>query len=150
LPAVRPWPLSVGRGIRPGGYRRVAMSRCQLPITFTLDGEPVESVTRLLRAGPYVLVLQTTLPQRGLAVELDSTFVGHNAAPTHTTHLLLGPVGQPPHLAASDDPAGIVDPVNRPDSCVYAHCYELINLLAERGVDLAVAELPTQLVPLAQ
>lgn len=124
------------------------MSRCRLPITFTLDGEPVESVTRLLRSGPYVLVMHTTLPQSGLAVELHSTFVGHNAAPTHAAHLLLGPVGHPPQVTTNDDASAIVDPVNRPDSCVYAHCHELINLLAERGLHLAVAELPTQLVPL--
>ena len=126
------------------------MSRCQLPITFTLEGQPVESVTRLLRSSPYVLVLHTTLPQSGLAVELHSTFVGHNATPTHCTHLLLGPVGHPSQVTANDDASGIVDPVNRPDSCVYAHCHELINLLAQRGLNLAVAELPTQLVPLPQ
>ena len=126
------------------------MSRCQLPITFTLDGEPVESVTRLLRSGPYVLVMHTTLPQSGLAVELHSTFVGHNAAPTHAAHLLLGPVGHPPQVTTNDDASGIVDPVNRPDSCVYAHCHELINLLAQRGLSLAVDELPTHLVPLPQ
>ena len=125
------------------------MVRCQLPITFTLDGEPVESVTRLLRSGAYVLVMHTTLPQRGLAVELHSTFVGHNGVPTHSAHLLLGPVGHPPQVTTNDDASGIVDPVNRPDSCVYAHCHELINLLAERGLNLAVDELPTQLVPLA-
>lgn len=126
------------------------MSRCRLPITFTLDGEPVESVTRLLRSGPYVLVMHTTLPQSGLAVELHSTFVGHNAAPTHAAHLLLGPVGHPPQVTTEDDPSGIVDPVNRPDSCVYAHCHELITLLAQRGLTLAVVEWPTQLVPLSQ
>ena len=126
------------------------MVRCQLPITFTLDGEPVETVTRLLRSGPYVLVMQTTLPQPGLAVELHSTFVGHSAAPTHAAHLLLGPVGHPPHLSTHDDAASIVDPVNRPDSCVYAHCHELIDLLAQRGLNLAVDELPTHPVPLAQ
>ena len=124
--------------------------RGRVPITFTLDGEPVESVTHLARPGPYVLVVQTVIPQSGLAVELHSTFVGHSSVPTQATHLLLGPVGRPPHVATREDASGIVDPVNRPDSCVYAHCHELIDLLAERGLDMTVERLPAHPVPLVQ
>jgi hypothetical protein len=126
------------------------MDHRQLAITFTLDGEPVESVTHVVRSGPYVLVMQTVMPQRGLAVELHSTFVGHDAVRTQATHLLLGPVGQPACVVTRDDASGIVDPVNRPDSCVYAHCHELIALLADRGVAVAVERLPAQPVPLPQ
>jgi hypothetical protein len=126
------------------------MDRCQLPITYTLDGELVKSVTHLVRSGPYVLVVQTVMPQRGLAVELHSTFVGHGAVRTQATHLLLGPVGQPPYVVTREDALSIVDPVSRPDSCVYAHCHELIALLADRGVKLALEHLPTQPVPLPQ
>jgi len=97
-----------------------------------------------------VLVLQTVMPQRGLAVELHSTFVGHSGVPTHTTHLLLGPVGWAPVVHARDDDSGIIDPVNRPDSCVYAHCHELIDLLAERGLSVAVDRLPAQPVALSE
>lgn len=120
----------------------------RLPITFMLDDEPVESITHLVRSGLYVLVLQTVMPQRGLAVELHSTFVGHSAVRTRATHLLLGPVARPPRVITRDDASGILDPVNRPDSCVYAHCHELIGLLAERGLGLAVGRLPAQPVPL--
>lgn len=122
----------------------------RLPITFTLCGEPVESDTHLVRSGPYVLVLQTVMPQLGLAVELHSTFVGHNAVPTRVTHLLLGPVGRPPRVIAREDDSGVIDPVDRPDSCVYAHCHELIGLLADRGLDMAVDRLSTEPVPLAR
>jgi hypothetical protein len=124
--------------------------RDRVPITFTLDGEPVESVTDLVRSGPYVLVLQTVMPQPGLAIELHSTFVGHGAVRTHATHLLLGPVGQPARVITRADASGIVDPVNRPDSCVYAHCHELIGLLADRGLGVTVDRLPAQPVPLSQ
>jgi len=126
------------------------MDRAELAITFTLDGEPVESITHLHRAGPYVLVLQTVMPGRGLAVELHSTFVGHDSVPTKATHLLLGPVGQPAEVVAHEDGLGIEDPVNRPASCVYAHCYELTAMLAERGLDLKVDRMPAQLVSLPQ
>jgi hypothetical protein len=74
-----------------------------------LDGEAVESVTHLVRSGAYVLVPQTVMPQSGLAVELHSTFVGHGAAPTHATHLLLGPVGRRPHVVTRDDTSGVID-----------------------------------------
>jgi len=124
--------------------------RDRVPITFTLDGEPVESVTDLVRSGPYVLVLQTVMPQPGLAVELHSTFVGHSAVRTHSTHLLLGPVGQPARVITRDDASGIVDPVNRPDSCIYAHCHELIGLLADRGLGVTVDRLPARPVSLSQ
>jgi hypothetical protein len=126
------------------------MERRQLAITFTLDGAPVESVTHLLRCGPYVLVMDTVMPQRGLAVELHSTFVGHVAVRTQTTHLLLGPVGEPACVATREDALSIVDPLNRPDSCVYAHCHELIALLADRGVAVTIDRLPAQPVPLPQ
>ncbi|MGH3599839.1 MAG: hypothetical protein ACRDQH_06110 [Pseudonocardiaceae bacterium] len=137
-------------GIRGGRYRRLAMDRSLLPITFTLDGEPVQSITHLLRAGPYVLVLQTVMPQRGLAVELHSTFVGHGSVHTQATHLLLGPVGQPAEIITREDTLGIEDPVGRPASCVYSHCYELTALLAERGLAVKVDRLPAQPVSLPQ
>ena len=135
--------------IRRRGYGRPAM-RARLPITFMSDGMAFESVTDVARLGPYVLALQTVMPQGGLAVELHSTFVGHAAVRTQATHLLLGPVGQPPSVITRDDASGIVDPVNRPDSCVYAHCHELIDLLGARGLDLSIDRLPTQLVPLSR
>lgn len=124
--------------------------RARLPITFTLAGEAVESVTRMARQGPYVLVVQTVMPQSALAVELHSTFVGHAAVRTQATHLLLGPVGRPPRVITRDDDSGIVDPIDRPDSCVYAHCHELIDLLGARGLDLSVVRLPTRLVPVSR
>jgi hypothetical protein len=123
--------------------------RDRLLITFTLDGEPVESVTHLARSGPYVLVLQTVMPQSGLAVELHSTFVGHGTVLTQATHLLLGPVGRRPHVVTREDASGIIDPVNRPDSCVYAHCHELTGLLAERGLGVTVDQLPARPIPLS-
>ncbi len=124
--------------------------RDRLAITFTLDDEPVESVTHLVRSGPYVLVLQTVMPQAGLAVELHSTFVGHAAVLMHATHLLLGPVGRRPHVVTREDASGIIDPVNRPDSCVYAHCHELIDLLAACGLSVTVDRLPARPAPLSQ
>ena len=139
--------LSPAGHIRRRSYRPLAMHR--LPITFTLDDEPVESVTDLVCSGPYVLVLQTVMPGAGLAVELHSTFVGHTAVATHATHLLLGPIGHPPDVITREDPC-VVDPVYRPDSCVYAHCHELIGLLAERGLDVKVDRLPERPVPLSR
>jgi hypothetical protein len=124
------------------------MDKAELAITYTLDGEPVESITHLHCAGPYVIVVQTVMPGLGLAVELHSTFVGHDSVPTKATHLLLGPVGQPAEIVTREDELRIVDTVNRPASCVYAHCYELIAMLGERGLDLRVDRMPAQVVSL--
>ena len=140
------WVLAPGERVGRRRYRELTM-RDRLAIAFTLDGEPVESTTLLVRVGPYVLVLQTVMPQSGLALELHSTFVGHNGVSTHANHLLLGPVGHPPRVIARDDDWRVIDPVSRPDSCVYAHCHELIGLLAERGLGLAVERLPVRPVP---
>ena len=97
-----------------------------------------------------MLVLQTVMPQQGLALELHSTFVGHAGVRTRATHLLLGPVGQPPRVVTREDELGIVDPVFRPDSCVYAHCHELTCLLAEHGLRVMVDRLPAQPVALSE
>lgn len=124
------------------------MQHREIPITFAINGTQVESTTHLVRSGPYVLTMHTVLPQRGLAVELHSTFVGHNGVRTQATHLLLGPVGHQPHVASREDALSIADPVNRPDSCVYAHCHELIALLSERGIAMSIERLPARPVPL--
>lgn len=52
-----------------------------------LNGRKVASETVCMWAGPYVLVIATTLPDPELAVEVHSTFVGHEGVPTLATHL---------------------------------------------------------------
>lgn len=117
------------------------------------SGLPEAPYTTIYK-GPCIWSGRARVPDRpgvsrcSRAVELHSTFVGHTAVPTHVSHLLLGPVGQPPRVVTRDDESGIIDPVNRPDSCIYAHCHELIDLLDTYGLDLAVDRLPTRLVPL--
>ena len=50
---------------------------------------PVRSETVLTEAGPNVLVLSTTLRDRG--IWCDSTYLGHGGAETQITHLLVAP-----------------------------------------------------------
>ena len=60
------------------GQRR----RCGAHSTYTSAG------------GGTVLTISTVLPQRDLAIELISTYVGHPHTPTIVTHLMLGPPGR--------------------------------------------------------
>src|SRR4029077_14644725 len=81
-------------------YGSATMSeRRTIELAVTLDGRSLASETTCMWAGPYVLTIATTLPDRGLAVELHSTFVGHEGVPTCVTHLTLGPVGHEPAIA---------------------------------------------------
>ena len=50
-----------------------------IPLCVTLDGRLVSSETTCEWSGPYVLVIATTLPDPGLALEVHSIFVGHGA-----------------------------------------------------------------------
>ena len=56
--------------------------RRTIELAVTLDGRQVSSETTCTWAGPYVLVIATALPDHGLAVEVHSTFVGHEGVPT--------------------------------------------------------------------
>ena len=67
-----------------------------IALDVTLDGRRADSETTCTWAGPYVLVIATVLPELGLAVDVHSTFVGHEGVPTCATHLTLGPVGHDP------------------------------------------------------
>ena len=68
--------------------------RGDIPLTVSIDDRPCEAhSTYSWSAGGAVLTLSTVLPERGLAAELISTYVGHTDTPTIATHLMLGPVG---------------------------------------------------------
>ena len=71
------------------------------------------SETTCTWAGPYVLVIATALPDHGLAVEVHSTFVGHEGVPTCVTHLTLGPVGHDPVIFPVEHERASLDPSSR-------------------------------------
>ena len=113
--------------------------RGDIPLTVTIDGLPCEAhSTFSWAAGGAVLILSTVLPERGLASELISTYVGHTDTPTITTHLMLGPVGQPASIATAEHAHEDLDPVESARECAYDHARELIERLHAAGRHLTV------------
>lgn len=116
-------------------------NRRAVPLEVKLDGHTVASETVCMWAGPYVFVVSTTLPDRGLAVEVHSTFVGHEGVPTAATHLILGPPDHSPLLSTAEHEHASLDPVLRPRDCVYEHADVLLEMLKglghSVGIDLA-------------
>jgi hypothetical protein len=112
----------------------VANLRGELPLQVKIDERPCEAhSTYSFAGGGMVLTISTVLPERGLAVELISTYVGHPHTATIATHLLLGPVGHPAEIHTVEHLHEHLDPVDRPRECAYDHAHQLIDTLAAGG-----------------
>ena len=118
------------------------MARKPIDCKLRLDGMPVRSETILTEAGPNVLVLSTTLRDRGIWV--DSTYLGHGGAETQVTHLLVAP-GRAGETEAKTVPHDEIPVVHVRRLCLYDHLQRLQDFLAElghtaqvRGLELAI------------
>ncbi len=80
-----------------------------------------------------MLCLQTVIPQAGIALELYSTFVGHEGIDTHATQLLLGPPGRTTPIHVNRHEHDNVDPTFEPRTCVCEHAQHLIEALQNLG-----------------
>ncbi|MGH3026630.1 MAG: hypothetical protein ACRDLR_09305, partial [Gaiellaceae bacterium] len=105
-----------------------------LPIHVTIDERHCESHgTYAWAAGGRVITLSTVLPERGLAVELISTYVGHPQTDTIATHLVLGPVGHAPTIRTDAHDRQALEPIERAHECAYDHADQLIKTLRTIG-----------------
>lgn len=115
-------------------------SRRNIQLDIALNGRQVDSETTCVWAGPHVLVITTVLPDHGLALELDSVFVGHEGVPTCTTHLTLGPVGHDPVIVPVEHEHASLNPELKARDCAYEHAeivLETLNRLGyEAGIDM--------------
>jgi hypothetical protein len=109
-----------------------------IPLGITLDGCEVSSETVCQWAGAYVLVIATTLPEPGLAIEVHSTFVGHPDVSTCATHLRLGPIGQPPFTIVAEHEHTEMNPKTRPRECAYEHAEILLQTLNSLDYQAAI------------
>jgi len=99
-----------------------------------VDDRPRETHTDYQwNRGGTVLSISTVLPERELAVELVSTYVGHRQTDTIATHLMLGPAGHLAQITSVMHRHEQLDPVERARQCVYDHAQHLIETLASRG-----------------
>lgn len=107
--------------------------RRTITLEVILDGRRADSETTCIWAGPYVLVIATVLPETGLAVEVHSTFVGHEGVPTCSTHLTLGPVGHAPFTITAEHERANLDPTIRARECAYEHAQVVLETLKGLG-----------------
>jgi hypothetical protein len=113
--------------------------RGEIPLEVLIDERPCEAhSTYGWQGGGMVLTLSTVLPERGLALELISTYVGHPRTATVTTHLLLGPVGHQPQIRTAEHRHEHLDPVENPRACAYDHAEQLIESLHRLGREARV------------
>ena len=110
----------------------------KVPLRVTLDGRQVDSETICIWAGAYALTIATTLPDHGLALEVHSTFVGHQGVPTCVTHLTLGPIDHDPTIAQVEHPHTSLDPMFRARECAYEHVQIVLQTLKQLGYEVAV------------
>jgi hypothetical protein len=110
-----------------------------IPLVVSIDDRPCEThSTCSWSAGGAVLTLLTVLPERGLAAELISTYVGHADTPTIATHLMLGPAARPASIVTAEHGHEYLDPVESARECAYDHARQLIELLGAAGLDARV------------
>lgn len=111
----------------------------EIPIDVLVDGCSHEAHTTYLWAGGgRVLTISTVLPERPLAAEFISTYVGHPTIETVATHLLLGPVADTAEIRAVEHPHQQVDPAENPRTCAYDHANALIETLRAKGFEVSV------------
>jgi hypothetical protein len=109
-----------------------------------IDDRSVETSTRIVAAGGYVLTLTTVLPHRG--IELHSTYTGHPFAErTLVSELFLCPQ-RPPLIDRRDAHPQSVPVLYERQSCLYDHLLRLHDLLTELNLGhVAIDELDSAL-----
>ncbi len=94
-----------------------------------IAGEPIETCTRVVAAGGYVLTLSTVLPRYG--IELHSTYTGHPLAEhTLVTELFLSK-SREPLLDTREADARALPVLHHRHRCLYDHLLRLHELLSE-------------------
>ena len=88
--------------------------------------------------GGTVLTISTVLPERDLAVELISTYVGHPHTRTVVTHLMLGPPGRTAQIRSIERAHEDLDPIEGGRECAYDHAQELIDAVSALGYEISV------------
>lgn len=113
---------------------RQVPEQTDIPVEIALDGEPVRSRTHASTVGPYVLVLDTVIPEKG--TELHSLYTGHEGTSTLASHLLLAPDLQETLAAEHEHDAIPVTHARR--RCLYDHLQHLQDLLEQTGAEATI------------
>lgn len=105
-----------------------------IPARILIDGLDVRVQVRVAVFSPYVLALDTTLPDHG--IELHSTYTGHETVMTRVIHLLLAPaIGET--ITASHEHV-LMPVVYERQRCLYDHLAHLQDLFKRLGLDARI------------
>jgi hypothetical protein len=107
----------------------------ELRPTITVDGETHIATTRWTQPSAHVLTAHTVIPQPPLAIEIHSTFVGHDSTPVHATHLLLGPIGADYAIDTKPLDSTWYHPGSHARACLDEHFVQIVDLLLRAGYD---------------
>ncbi len=110
----------------------------KITLQIKLNDRNTESETTCSWIGPYILGIVTVLPEPGLAVEVNSTFLGHEGVPTCATHLTLGPVGHAPSITTAEHEHTSLNPTIRARECAYEHTQAVLEALKDLGYQVSV------------
>lgn len=106
-----------------------------IPVSILVDSVPVRAHTRVGVFSPYVVVLDTTLPDHG--VELHSTYVGHPAVKTRASHLVLAPAVRDTVVGEYEHDALPV--LYERQRCLYDHLARLQDLFHRLNVHAQIS-----------
>jgi len=113
--------------------------RLVIPIPISLDGEPVETETRLTTAGSYVLILSTSVAPRG--IDINSVYMGNAIVETQVHHWALAP-GRSKAWSETHDP-DLLPVRHARGRCLYNHLQALQQCLRRGSTSrLCLADLP--------
>jgi hypothetical protein len=100
-----------------------------IPLQITVDGQRRRSETTACSVGAYVFVIATVLPD--FALDLHSTYTGHQRTGTIAVHLVLDADAYNTLIQEHDHDELPVGYAQR--RCLYDHLHRLQELLEERG-----------------
>lgn len=120
--------------LHPTRYRQPVPEHTELPVPILIEEKQVDSETRVTSIGPYVMVLDTTIPKQGVA--LHSTYTGHKGTPTQATHLMLA-IGTRDSTSVEHE-ENEIPVVHARRRCLYDHLQRLQDLLEDAGIQATI------------
>ncbi|MGH2878684.1 MAG: hypothetical protein ACRDK4_03635 [Solirubrobacteraceae bacterium] len=106
-----------------------------LNLQIEIDGQPARSRTHATSVGAYILVIATVIPEH--AIDLHSTYTGHQRTKTLTTHLRLARNAY--GTIASEHDRSDLPVTHARRHCLFDHLQHLQDLLDELGLTATIA-----------
>lgn len=105
-----------------------------VPLKITVDGALTRSETIATSAGAYVLTIATALPD--LAIDLHSTYTGHEHTGTIAAHLILARDAY--QAIAQEHEHDQLPLTHERRHCLYDHLHQLQQTLEDLGMQTSI------------